>query len=92
MKFLRSGLFLILVAVASVTSLSANTLVIDPNLGPAHAGPQRGMKMVQVEAAFGTPQSRSQAVGHPPITTWSYAEFTVYFEYDTVLHAVARKR
>ena len=51
--------------------------------------PTQGMRMEQVEARFGAPISRSAPVGDPPITRWRYAEFTVYFEHETVLHAVA---
>ena len=51
--------------------------------------PDRGQSMASVEARFGVPDSRSAAVGQPPITRWSYPNFTVYFEYDHVVHAVA---
>jgi hypothetical protein len=45
--------------------------------------------MASVEARFGVPASRGAAVGQPPITRWTYPNFTVYFEYDHVVHAVA---
>lgn len=50
--------------------------------------PDRGQNMAAVEARFGAPASRSAAVGQPPITRWSYPNFTVYFEYDHVVHTV----
>ncbi len=50
--------------------------------------PTRGMKMDQVLAKFGEPKARKGPVGDPPITTWEYGDFNVYFEYDTVLHTV----
>jgi hypothetical protein len=50
--------------------------------------PDRGQSMAAVEARFGAPASRSAAVGQPPITRWSYPNFTVYFEYDHVVHTV----
>ncbi len=53
--------------------------------------PNTGMSMEMVESRFGAPDSRADAVGNPPITRWDYAGFTVYFEYKTVIHAVAHK-
>ena len=44
--------------------------------------------MSQVEARFGSPTTKHSAVGDPPITRWDYAQFSVFFEYDKVLHAV----
>ena len=44
--------------------------------------------MAQVESRWGTPQSRLQAVGDPPITRWIYGDFTVYFEHNLVIHSV----
>jgi hypothetical protein len=50
--------------------------------------PTRGMSKAQVEQKFGTPSERVAAVGKPPISSWVYPGFIVYFEYDLVLHAV----
>jgi hypothetical protein len=50
--------------------------------------PGRGMTKDQVENRFGTPPEKVQAVGEPPISRWVYSGFTVYFEYDHVIHAV----
>ncbi|HEX7081919.1 MAG TPA: hypothetical protein VF329_12975 [Gammaproteobacteria bacterium] len=52
--------------------------------------PARGVTMASVESKFGAPLQRYDAVGDPPITRWEYPDFTVYFEYDRVIHAVAR--
>jgi len=38
---------------------------------------------------FGAPKTRHDAVGKPPITRWDYDGFSVYFEYQHVVHAVA---
>ena len=51
--------------------------------------PARGATMTAVEAKFGAPQSRHDAVGTPPITRWDYAGFSVFFERDRVIDAVA---
>ena len=53
------------------------------------ARPTRGVTMAVVEAKFGAPQERHAAVGTPPITRWDYAGFSVYFERERVIHAVA---
>jgi len=50
--------------------------------------PGRGMKKSDVEARFGAPREKTEAVGKPPISSWVYQDFTVYFEQDTALHAV----
>ena len=52
------------------------------------ARPSRGMTMHAVEAKFGTPQERHEAVGEPPISRWDYHGFRVFFEKDRVIHAV----
>jgi hypothetical protein len=51
--------------------------------------PRRGISMSAVEAQFGAPKARHDAVGKPPITRWDYEGFSVYFEYQHVVHAVA---
>ncbi|RRJ84676.1 hypothetical protein [Aestuariirhabdus litorea] len=55
------------------------------------ARPQAGETMQAVEQAYGAPQSQS-TVGSPPITTWRYENFSVYFEGDRVLHSVLHKK
>ncbi len=54
--------------------------------------PSRGMSLQQVEARFGAPLSKQEAVGAPPISSWEYADYLVYFEYDHVLHTVLKHR
>lgn len=51
--------------------------------------PQRGSSMATVEQRFGEPDIRHEPVGTPPITKWSYADFTVYFEGRWVIDSVA---
>lgn len=50
--------------------------------------PPTGMLKSRVEAEFGTPQKITGPVGNPPISQWQYPEYTVYFEYDHVIHSV----
>lgn len=70
----------------------ADTLMIDAVSRSANMDrPSKGQRMHQVEAQYGTPRETIPAVGQPPITRWVYDGFTVYFEGDTVLHAVAER-
>ena len=70
----------------------ADTIVVDDQVQVRNAGvetPSRGASMKTVEARFGAPATRHEAVGKPPITRWDYPGFSVYIEYDHVIHAVA---
>ncbi len=72
---------------------SADTLLLDSitmDSQSASARPSAGMSMDGVEAQFGAPTDRRAAVGDPPITRWDYPGFVVYFEYDKVIHSVAK--
>ena len=55
--------------------------------------PKNGQDKATVEAKFGAPAEKSPAVGDPPISSWKYDTYSVYFEHDlvlfTVLHAGA---
>ena len=70
----------------------AETIVIDDQVQVRDSSvekPKRGITMTQVEAKFGAPVSKHDAVGQPPITRWDYAGFSVFFEHDRVIDAVA---
>ena len=82
-------------AALAVTALSsaatAETIVVGEGIAvreTAVAHPDRGMTMSAVEAKFGQPATRHNAVGQPPITRWDYPGFSVYFEHQFVIHAV----
>jgi hypothetical protein len=71
---------------------TAETIVVDDQVlvRPSSVDrPARGSTMTAVEAKFGAPQSRHDAVGAPPITRWDYLGFSVFFEKDRVIDAVA---
>lgn len=53
--------------------------------------PHNGMDKADVERIFGSPFAVNGPVGEPPISSWNYDKFTVYFENDTVLHSVLKK-
>jgi len=50
--------------------------------------PTRGMSKTAVLDQFGLPVSKTAPVGDPPISSWRYPDYTVYFESDTVIHSV----
>ena len=54
--------------------------------------PANGISKEQVESTFGSPKEVLEATGEPPITTWIYDHFSVYFEYNTVLHSVLHQQ
>lgn len=55
---------------------------------PTLSRPANGMTQAEVEAIYGKPLDWREAVGDPPISSWVYADFVVYFEYDEVIHSV----
>ncbi len=82
---------LLLTAALSTSAIAmADTLQIP--LGqqgdPSIQTPARGATMSTVAKHFGTPTKIAPAVGDPPIATWHYPQFRVYFEYDKVIHSV----
>jgi hypothetical protein len=44
-----------------------------------------------VEANYGSPKSKKAPVGDPPISSWEYETFVVFFEYDRVIHSVKKR-
>jgi hypothetical protein len=52
--------------------------------------PQRGMSMDEVQFQFGEPKTKTEPRGEPPISSWHYPEFAVYFERRHVLHSVLK--
>jgi len=90
---LRKSLFC-LVLVATFGAAQADTLLIEGLQAAAASSSERpssGQSKTQVEASFGEPVSMTTAVGDPPISSWTYQGFVVYFEYDHVIHAVPRR-
>ncbi len=76
----------------------ADTLLVERVQAETQALPARGQSMSQVESRFGAPQVKHAAIAgpnnrraNPPITRWDYAGFSVYFEYNHVVDAVANK-
>lgn len=53
--------------------------------------PAKGINKEKVKAEFGEPLSINGPVGEPPISSWEYPDFIIYFEYDLVLHSVLKR-
>ena len=78
--------FMLTLAFQTVT---ADVLIIDE---VRQAGrmelPRNGQSKAAIETKFGAPTQKSSAVGEPPISSWNYGKYSVYFEYDLVLFTV----
>jgi hypothetical protein len=96
-KTIPTTLALLLLAASAA---HADTLLldgIDVDRQSLEARPRPGMSMEAVESAYGAPAQRRGPVGgfaveQPPITRWDYPSFSVYFEHERVIHAVARRQ
>ena len=71
-------------ALCSAALLAQPVMAIEP--------PVAGELKSSVEKLFGAPSEKKAAVGDPPISSWVYDEFTVYFEKDRVVHSVKAKK
>jgi hypothetical protein len=103
MKPIRMLLAAALGAAVYAAPATAETLLIEAiaeepaNVAGGLPRPTNGMRMDQVEQRFGAPKERSAPVGtpgsihQPPITQWSYDDFTVYFENDRVITSVLHR-
>lgn len=87
---LLSSLGLVVLAALIFTPVNAQTLAtkVASSNQQSTVTPKNGQKKENVASMFGEPKQKIAAVGEPPISKWVYQDFTVYFENDTVLHAV----
>jgi len=71
----------------------ADTLLVE-GISPTDVSgqPGRGLSKADVLAAYGEPVAKNDGVGEPPISSWEYDAFVVYFEYDQALHSVAKRQ
>jgi hypothetical protein len=91
LSILIAGLLLTLSSVQAEVISIADPRYDVPNSGSGVLRPTQGMNMNQVEQKFGAPESKVAAVGEPPISRWVYPEFSVFFEYDKVIHSVIKR-
>ncbi|MGN6513911.1 MAG: hypothetical protein ACTHKZ_10140 [Lysobacteraceae bacterium] len=94
---LRHHAVLLLALSSLAATASAETLLVQRvQQENAAAMPKRGMTMAEVQARFGAPTDKldprgGQKRAWPTINRWNYPAFTVYFEKDRVVDAVANK-
>lgn len=86
----------ILTILAMATGLMASANADTVKMSGISAGedgsrPMRGTTQAQVQSKYGSPANKKAAIGDPPISSWEYQNFTVYFEYDRVIHAVLKR-
>lgn len=92
---IKTFLATIVLGLVATAQVSADTLLIDEitrDGGDQSSKPSAGLSMGDVEARFGAPLRKFDAVGNPPITRWEYADYLVYFEHQTVLHSVRKRQ
>lgn len=89
--FSVSCMFLLLALSGSQTSVAEVLDMRSVGAAVAVNAPSHGESMEDVLARYGDPVDRLPAVGQPPITRWNYENFTVYFEYNLVIHSVANR-
>ena len=91
------GLAAVAGCLAPVGPVLAETLVTNDQVQLRDSNvdrPSRGATMAAVEAKYGAPSQKHATVGgasaaQPAITRWDYPHFSVFFEKDRVIHAVA---
>ena len=89
MRRISSTIVLALGTGFSGTAALGDTLLVESvESGSGVARPAHGVTMESVVQEYGEPGSRSGPVGDPPISTWDYGDFVVYFEGQHVIHSV----
>ena len=97
MKFTAPLLLVLLVAVLASPLATADVLLMDVitespvNSPEGLPRPSNGQSMQKVRESFGEPVKETPWVGDPPITRWTYEEFTVFFEHNLVITSVVHR-
>lgn len=73
---------------ASISFAEVITVGKQGNAYQSEPRPERGMRMHAVIEQYGQPITKHPAVGQPPIAKWEFDHYTVYFEYEYVIHSV----
>ena len=80
---------LVFILTVAFQAVCADVLIIDEvRQSERMELPKNGLDKATVEAKFGTPVEKTAAVGDPPISSWKFDTYSVYFEYDLVLFSV----
>lgn len=89
-KLWKPTLIALMIGFAGIAG--ADTLDMDGTANQSGSvGPVSGTTQANVEAVYGSPKAKNAAIGDPPISSWEYDGFIVYFEYDRVVHAVKKR-
>lgn len=96
MKLRHTAVLLLSLSGLAATASAETLLVQRVQQENAAAMPKRGMSMAEVQARFGAPSEKldprgGQKRAWPTINRWTYPAFTVYFEKNHVVDAVANK-
>ena len=94
MKLRHTAALLLALSGLAATASAETLLVQRVQQENAAAMPKRGMSMAEVQARFGAPSEKldprgGQKRAWPTINRWTYPAFTVYFEKNRVVDAVA---
>ncbi len=95
LRFWLSAASLAITTSAIATTSQADTVAIPVGQQTVQSTltvPRSGMSKASVERRYGAPNQRQSPVGDPPISSWTYNGFTVYFEYDHVIHTVIQHK
>jgi len=92
MDSIRYMLLALILTLLGTGTASADVLLLESiQSAPEIATPRAGMSMARVRETFGEPAKENPAIGDPPITRWDYPGYSVFFEYDLVLHSVIKR-
>lgn len=93
MKKLILSTFVYFSFVGAATFADEVKIPLGQQAGAQHiATPTIGLSKAQVKSQYGEPQKENPPRGKPPISSWDYGEFTVYFENDHVIHSVVKPK
>ena len=91
MRYVVGHLFVIMAALSTTMPVVADAQweTAFASVEKSRDYPVRGHSRSQVQQKHGEPEQAKSAVGQPPISSWRYPEFVVYFEHDLVITSVA---
>lgn len=83
---------------ATCLIIPAHSWAMNTNPATEATSHVHGLSKAEIETRFGAPNSRHGPVPahgtkhQPPITTWVFDDFSVYFERDLALHKVEHRK
>lgn len=101
MKKQHPGYSFVAVLMLLISSISLNCFAGEAGMASpsqkssamAHVSkPVSGQTKDQVVQKYGMPLSKATKIGSPPISKWHYPTYTVYFEFNRVIHAVSEPK